>query len=506
MAARKKTRRSPEPSSLEGASRMGPSDAVFWYAEELSPGLRSTIGGVLLLEGPPDFDRYRLEAEKAIRLAPRLRQKIVDPPLRFMLPEWVEDKHFDLEYHLRREALPAPGDDETLFDFISRTMSTPLDRARPQWESYVIEGLQGGKGAILTKMHHAMVDGVGSVSLLDSFTQSGPRMRPRWPARPPSPRPQEPRSVLGRAIEEATEGAREVREAVGLVADFWKEIALHPFRTASRVATTARSTLGLLEDLQKKPIPDPIAEGASGIGRRIDHMSVSLPELRRVHDALGATINDLVLTAVSGAFGRYHALRGVPVDSLRSMVPVSLRQDHERSSLGNRVGMLNVTLPVGEDDPRRRLAIIQRRTGLAKRDRRGSMYPHFIRVVTALPTFAFRAFIQSTLGTVNLICTNIPGTAEPRWLAGRRIESIIPIAPSAEKCPLTVALFSYVDTLGIGIATDPEAIPDHDKLKSYLEDAFEEVLALDGKRRRRKEPATAKGRVTKRRMAKRQDR
>jgi WS/DGAT/MGAT family acyltransferase len=309
-------------------------------------------------------------------------------------------------------------------------------------------------------------------------------MRPRLPARAPAAPPREPQSVIGRVMEEAGERAREAREAAGMVVDFWKEIALHPFRTATKAASTARSTLGLLEDLQKKPIPDPIAEGASGISRRIDHMSVSLKDLRRVHDALGATINDLVLTAVSGAFGRYHALRGVPVDSLRSMVPVSLRHDHERSTLGNRVGMLNVTLPVGEDDPRKRLSIIQRRTGRAKSDRRGSMYPYFMRVVTALPTFAFRAFIQSTLGTVNLICTNIPGTEEPRWLAGQRIESLIPIAPSAEKCPLTVCLFSYVDSLGIGIATDPEAIPDHDKLKSYLEDAFEEVLRLDGSRAR----------------------
>jgi hypothetical protein len=246
-------------------------------------------------------------------------------------------------------------------------------------------------------MHHAMVD--GGLRLAPGDLHGEVRTAERRRAAPAAEAPGggaalDPRS----GYEEGSELAREAAEAARMTLDFWKEIALHPLRSYSKAAATARSTVGLLEDLGKRPIPDPITEGASGIHRRIDHTSVSLNDLRRVHDALGVTINDLVLTAVSGAFGRYHALRGVSMESLRSMVPVSLRADHERGSLGNKVGMLNVTLPVGEVDPRRRLAIIRRRTGRAKGDRRGSMYPTFMRLVTALPGFAFRAFIQSTAG------------------------------------------------------------------------------------------------------------
>jgi len=490
MAARKRAHEAPPPFASRDSKRMLPSDAVFWYAEELSPGLRSTIGGLMILDAPPDGEKFRDQTAEAVRLTPRLREKIVDPPFRFMLPEWVEDPHMDLDYHLRREALPSPGDEETLYALISQIMATPLDRARPQWEAYVIEGVEGGKAAILFKMHHAMVDGVGSISLLETFTEKGPRVkRRRAPLPPPRAREEVPRSLLAGAVEEGSEIVREALEAARTTLRFATEIALHPFRAASKVASTARSTVGLLEDLSKKPIPDPITEGASGLGRRIDPLFVPLADLRRVHDALHATINDLVLTAVSGAVGRYHAMRGMPVESLRAMVPVNLRQDHQHGDLGNRVGMINVTLPVGEDDARRRLAILQRRTGRAKSDRRGALYPSFIRMVTALPTFAFRAFIEATAGNTNLICTNIPGTEDPRWIVGRRIESIIPIAPVVEKCPLSIALFSYVDELGIGIATDPEAIPDHEKMKAYLQDAFEEVLHLDARKRARKKKA-----------------
>ena len=477
------------PESHSGGRRMLPTDASFWYAEELSPGLRSTVGGLMLLNAPPDEAKYRAATEWAVKVTRRLREKVVDPPLRFMLPEWVEDEHMDLDYHLRREALPAPGDEETLFEMVSQIMATPLDRARPQWETYVFEGLKGGKGAILNKMHHSMVDGVGSLSLLDTFTEMSAKASRRLPPVPRVIRRERgPRSFLVEVVDDGTEIARDVLETAGQAMGFAKEIMIHPMRTAEKAVSTARGTIGLLQDLGKKKIPDPIAEGAAGLARRMDRMSVSIKDLRRVHDAIGATINDLVLTALSGAVGRYHAKRGMPVETLRAMVPMNLRTDHDRDALGNRLGFLNINLPVGEEDPRRRLAIIQQHTARAKGDRRGAMYPYLARFITAMPTFVFRAVVASTAGNVNLICTNVPGTPKQRWIVGRKIEAIIPFAPITEKVPLSVALFSYVDRLDIGIATDPEAIPDHERFKGYLEDAFEEVLHLDGRgaRSRRK--------------------
>jgi WS/DGAT/MGAT family acyltransferase len=286
-------------------------------------------------------------------------------------------------------------------------------------------------------------------------------------------------------VDDGAEMARDVMETAGQALGFAREIMIHPMRSAEKAMTTARGTVGLLQDLGKRKIADPIADGAAGMARRMDRMSVSLEDLRRVHKAIGATINDLVLTAVSGAVGRYHVRRGLPVETLRAMVPMNLRVDRERNTLGNRIGFLNISLPVGEKDPRRRLAIIQQDTGRAKRDRRGAIYPYLARFVTAMPTFVFRAVVAGTAGNVNLICTNVPGTPETRWISGRRIKAIIPFAPIMEKCPMSVALFSYTDQLCVGLATDPEAIPDHARLKKDLEDAFKEVLGLDARPRGR---------------------
>lgn len=488
------------PVAQAAGHRMSAADASFWYSEALSPGLRSTVGGLMILDAPPDFAKYRACMERWVQITPRLREKVVEQPLRLMLPEWVHDEHMDLDYHLRREALPAPGNEETLFALISQIMATPLDRARPQWEIYVFEGLKGGKGAILHKLHHSMVDGVGSLSLLDTFTELSAKASLRLPPVPRvMSRERGPRSFLVEVVDDGTEIARDVLETAGQAMGFAKEIMIHPMRTAGRAMTTARATIGLLQDMGKSKIVDPIAEGAAGMARRMDRMSVSLKDLRRVHKAIGATLNDLVLTAVSGAVGRYHAKRGVAVETLRAMVPMNLRTDHDRDALGNRLGFLNISLPVGEEDPRRRLAIIQQETGRAKGDRRGAMYPYLARFVTSMPTFVFRAVVAGTAGNVNLICTNVPGTPDRRWITGRRIEAIIPFAPVLEKCPMSFALFSYVDKFGIGIATDPEAIPDHDRLRRYLEEAFEEVLSLDAKSRGRKagaaRPKAAKARV-----------
>jgi WS/DGAT/MGAT family acyltransferase len=218
-------------------------------------------------------------------------------------------------------------------------------------------------------------------------------------------------------------------------------------------------------------------------------MTISLPRLRRITDALGATLNDVVLTAVSGAVGRYHVHRRVRIDELNCMVPMSLRQADERNSLGNRVGAFNVALPVGERDPLLRLARIQEQTGAAKSDRRGAAWPFLLRVMASLPGFAYRLLAQNVTGRVNLICTNIPGPPVQRYLAGAKIEVMYPFVPVAVGTPLSIGLMSYGDTYGVGIDTDPAAIPDPELLTSYLAAAFDEIeaRALPGVGRNRPE-------------------
>jgi WS/DGAT/MGAT family acyltransferase len=251
------------------------------------------------------------------------------------------------------------------------------------------------------------------------------------------------------------------------------------------VGRAVRGARGLIADLTAAATDDPLARATTGIGRRLDVMTLALPRLVRIKDALGATLNDVVLTAVSGAVGRYHSHRKMEVAELHCMVPMSLRQSAERRALGNRVGAFNVALPVGEPDPLARLARIRQQTGAAKSDRRGAMYPLLARALSFMPSAAYRMLAQSATRRVNLICTNMPGPPTQRYLAGARVDRIHPFAPVALGVPLAIALMSYGDSYGIGIDTDPAAIPDVELLHDYLRAAVDEIEHCASPRARR---------------------
>ncbi len=457
---------------LQLESRMLPTDALFWYAEEATPELRPLVAGMLMLDRRPDPDRLRASVERWVARLPRLRQRVVEAPLRLGLPEWEDDPHFDLDYHAREVILPEPATDRHLFDFAGAVFATPLDPMRPLWEAYLIEGLEGGRAACFFKTHHAVMDGVGSLAVFDAFTQSHraePVRVPRHlPLRPPSPA--------------GTRLARMARDAVGngaaaaaAAAASTARAMLRPGELAGDVARTVRSVRGLLADLTVAGTYDPLASESTGIGRRLDGMTLSLPRLVRIKDALDVSLNDVVLTILSGAVGRYHSHRKVIVPELHCMVPMSLRQDSERHTLGNRVGAFNIALPVGERDPLLRLERIRRQTGAAKGDRRGAVYPTLMRVMALMPGFAYRYFAQMATRQINLICTNMAGPPGRRYLAGAGVEAILPFAPVALGVPLSIALLSYADTYGIGIDSDPAAIPDPELLHRYLDMAVDEI-------------------------------
>lgn len=465
--------------------RMLPTDALFWYVEDATPELRPLVAGLLMLDRRPDRERVRALVERWVARLPRLRQRVVETPLRLGLPEWEEDPNFDIEYHARQVVLPAPAGERELLDFCAAVFATPLDRMRPLWEAYLIEGLEGGRAACFFKVHHAVMDGVGSLAVFDAFTQAHrdepvhvPRRQP-----PPPPRPLSARlaGLLGDAVAGTASGllalggatARAVMRPAAALDESWRAV---------------RGVRGFLADLTNAPQVDPLAQASTGIGRRLDALAVSMRRLQRLKAALDVSLNDVVLTALSGAIGRYHRHRGVHVAQLHCMVPMNLRPNDERSTLGNRVGAFTVTLPVGERDPLRRLAAIRRQTGAAKRDRRGAAYPLVTRALALLPGFAYRVLAQTVTGRINLICTNVPGPPAVRYLAGARVEAIYPFAPVALGTPLSVALLSYGDTIGIGIDTDPAAIPDPERLHAYLETAIAELEAKAGLRATREEP------------------
>jgi len=463
---------------LQLSSRMLPTDALFWYLEEATPELRPLVAGLLMLDRRPDRDLLHACVERWIERLPRLRQRVVEAPLRLGLPGWEEDPHFEPEYHAREVILPEPATDRHLFDFAGTVFATPLDHQRPLWEAYLIEGLEGGRAACFFKVHHAVMDGVGSLAVFDAFTQA----HAAEPVRVPRHAPPRPASAPGVQV------MRWVRDAVGnavgglgAAAAVAARAVLRPGEALEQGLRAVRGVRGVVTDLTAPATPDPLAQASTGIGRRLDAMTLSLPRLRRITEALDATLNDVMLTAVAGAVGRYHTHRHMRVDTLRCLVPTSLRPDAERHALGNRVGAFSVALPVAERDPFVRLADIQRQTGAAKSDRRGAAWPLITRLLAVMPGFAYRLLAQRVTGRITVICTNMPGPPVQRYLAGARVDAIYPFAPVALGTPLSIALMSYGDTYGVGIDTDPAAIPDPESLTRYLAAAVDELEARVGR-------------------------
>ena len=474
---------------LQLSSRMLPTDALFWYVEEATPELRPLVAALLMLDRRPDHDRLHASVERWVARLPRLRQRVVEAPLHLALPEWEEDPHFELDYHAREVILPEPATERHLLDFVGAVFATPLDHMRPLWEAYLIEGLEGDRAACFFKVHHSVMDGVGSLAVFDALTQAHRAEPVRVPRHVPSRPPGSSGVRMGRLVRDAAGNAL---AGLAAAATGSARAVFRPGEVIGDMARAVRGVRGFVADLTASATYDPLAQASTGIGRRLDAMTLSLPRLQRIKSALGVTLNDVVLTAVAGAVGRYHVHRKVHLDELHCMVPISLRPADERQALGNRVGAFNVALPVGEPDPLARLARIRRQTGAAKSDRRGAAYPLVTRALALMPGFAYRLLAQTVTGRINLICTNMPGPPAQRYLAGAKIDAMYPFAPVALGTPLSIALMSYGDTYGVGIDTDPASIPDPELLHRYLAMAVDEIEHRAFPPARRAEPKRVK--------------
>jgi WS/DGAT/MGAT family acyltransferase len=467
-------------------SQMLPSDALFWYAEQATPGIRPLVAGLFLLDRPPNHQKFEQAMQRWVHSIPRLRQKVREVPFSLTLPQWVEDPTFDLSYHLREIELPPPGSRKQLFELVSALFASPLDRERPLWEAYVLRGFEGHRAAIFVKVHHCVMDGVGSMAGFDAMTQRR-RNEPLPPLRLRRSKANPPPPVeLAQALASAAERLASLGKGAAQLAF---EAIRNPTQVVERGVAAARGLRGLWQDLTAPRVDDPIAARATGIGRRLDGMTLDLEQLRAAKARLGVTLNDFMLTVFATAVGRYYRSHGVTLNELHCMVPISLRQESERYQLGNRVGMCNVRLPIGELEPEERLRRIQAQTLAAKRDRRGAAYPLLMQLLAITPGFVFRELAESAIGQINLIVTNVPGPPQIRCIAGAKIEEIYPYAPIAEKLPLSIALLSYAKNYGIGIDTDPAAIPDPDRLHALIHEATKELVSFAAK----KAPAAAPG-------------
>jgi WS/DGAT/MGAT family acyltransferase len=430
---------------------MQPSDAFFWHAEQATPELRPLVAGLFVLDRRPDRARLRRALERLVALAPRLRQRVVEPPLGIGLPSWVPDAAFDLDYHLRIVALSEHTDAAALLALAGEIFSAPLDHMRPLWEAHVFENLDDGRAAFFLKLHHSLLDGAGAVALFDGLTQARRGDAIRVPRRG-GPRLGTPASA----------GARR--------GDIWASItgvvrALGDPEQARRLARALAGMLGEIGRMGEMPA----WHGAGpGIGRRLAILDLDLARLRRVKDGLGATLNDVVLTAVAGALAGYEDAGRRGPRELQCVVPMSLRGGDEGRALGNSVGGFTVALPIGAGSPAARLARIRAQTTRAKSDGHGSAFKAMMQAAAYVPPALLRAAGQVVGGKLHLLCSNVPGPPMTRYLAGARIETVHPFAPVIRGTPLAIALISYGDRLCLGIDSDPAEIPDPERIAALI--------------------------------------
>jgi WS/DGAT/MGAT family acyltransferase len=435
---------------------MAPGDAFFWHAEQATPELRPLVAGLFLLDRCPDHPRLRRALRRLVAIAPRLRQRVVDPPLGLGLPSWIADGDFDLDYHLRPASLTDDGDVAALLALAGELFSAPLDPMRPLWEAHLIEGLDGGRAALFLKLHHSLLDGAGSLALFDGLTQGRRSDAIRIPRAAP-PRPGAPPPGLA-------DLARVAAAALARLTD------------VAEMRRVARGMAGLVAEIGRAGDSASWHAGGSGVGRRLAICEADMGRLRRLRRRCEATLNDLVLTAVAGALGGYEPLGRRGPRELQCMVPMSLRAADERGALGNRVGGFTVALPIGERDPAVRLARIQAQTRRAKSDGHASAFKAAMQLAAYVPPVLFRAAGQLVAGKLHLLCSNVPGPTAPRYLAGARIESVHPFAPVMRGTPLSIALMSYAGRLGFGIDADPAEIPDPQRIATRL---GRELVALE---------------------------
>src|SRR5215208_1662525 len=438
-------------------------DASFLALEE--DGAHMHVGSVLLFEGvAPTYDEFITQLERRLALVPRYRQKLAFPPLVQSRPVWIDDPYFNIAYHVRHTALPEPAREHELRRLAGRVFAQRLDRAKPLWELWLVDRVDGDRFAIVAKTHHCLVDGISGVEIttvlfdLDADPPEQPLPEP-WIPRP------EPTSatLLADAVAERAATPLELaRAAVGVVAHPQHALA------AGRVALggLAAITQAGLAAAPRSPLNVRI-----GPHRRFAWVHADLGRIKEIKNALGGTVNDVVLTLVTGALRSHFLTHGYDTEQdLKAMVPVSVRADSERGALGNKVSTIYAPLPIGVEDPIARFRAVHE----AMRGLKESGQAVGAEVITSLADFApptilsQAARLQAVQRFFNLTVTNVPGPQFPLFLLGRRLCRVYPQVPLAENCALGIAIMSYDGQIDFGLIADYDALPDLDALADAL--------------------------------------
>jgi diacylglycerol O-acyltransferase len=455
--------------------RLTPVDASFLHQE--GPDSHMHIGGLTIVEGPPPtVDEFLEQIRRRLHLVPRYRHKLAHTALDSGRPVWIDDPSFNLNYHIRHTALPAPGRWEELQDLTARIFSQQLDRSKPLWEMWLIEGLEDDRFALITKTHHSLIDGIAGVDLATVLFDLSPDPPPITNSgRPwmPHPEPGAARLIAAGLIGAVRTGVTLAEGAVDALA--------HPEHAVSR-AREAAEGVGELVWAGLNPAPETPLNVPIGPHRRFVAVAAQLEDFKTVKNAFGGTVNDVILAIVAGALRSFLISRGRRTEGveLRALVPVSVRTEDEHHRGGNRIVVMRGPLPVYIADPLDRLRFVSQAMAGLKESKQAlgaevisgaqNFAPPTILAQASRLNFSTRLF--------NLIVTNVPGPQFPLYVLGREMLQAIPVAFLPENHALAIAIMSYNGQLNFGLLGDFDALPDIDVIGANISAELATLLEL----------------------------
>ncbi|HEY3238524.1 MAG TPA: wax ester/triacylglycerol synthase domain-containing protein [Acidimicrobiia bacterium] len=479
---------------------MNDAEAIMW-AVESDPFLRSDFMNLLLLDASPDAGRLRAGIARVISTYPPLRQRVVRPPLGLAPPTWADDGAFDLDYHIRRVAVPAPGTHRQLLDLAAAVAAPPLDRSRPLWEVTVVEGLEGGGAAVLQRVHHSLTDGMGGMKLLRTLldrsagtpaqpaaanpdvwrhpeiynpAEEAPRPLSGWPGSSEADWPGRGGTLggltgalayrFGQGLSAARKGFELAAGLPGLSSEELRAMVERASRTARSVADQVLVAGGALSPLLAN----------RSLARRYETYSLDLAAMRHTGRALGAGRNDVFVAGVTGTLGAYHERMGSPCDALRMAVPVSLRGGTGPVG-GNHFAPARVVVPLAPKDPAKRVALTQRVLKALSEEPGFDLAEPLSQLISLLPASLLAPALRAQAATVDFATSIVPGLRSPRFLAGARVVASWPLGPRVG-CAVNLTLLTCGDRLDLGINLDPAAVGDPEAFMECLRDSFAALL------------------------------
>jgi diacylglycerol O-acyltransferase len=450
--------------------KMSDAEALMWRLEK-DPYLSSGFANLSILDRTPDMDRLRRRFDRTTRAVPRLRQRVQPMPANLSAPIWVDDANFDLGYHLRHIALPKPGTMRQLLDLTTLIAADQFDRTRPLWQFYVIDGLRGGKAALLAKLHHTIVDGEAGVQLaleyLD-FARDAPGPAPLPEPEPPSTTDA---GAAGDTLRELLAGGLRVPAALARQV---RDLLADPRQLPDAGTAAAETVRGVVAQLSETDRAKSPLWTARSLRRHLEVLQAPFAATRDAARHLGGTLNHAFMAAAADAAGRYHAERGHPVEALRASMVVSTRTEHSGS---NAFSLARLLVPTGEMPIADRFEAIRDRSASARANTATAGMEALAALASALPTSVITRLARQQSQTVDFATSNVRGTPVPVFVAGAQLLANYPIGPMAGVA-FNLTLLSHVGSLDMGLHVDADAIDDPALLRRCLERAFKELGAL----------------------------